>query len=106
MPLGGCTTVGNVTVCRPPRIVYRAITYCPTCRGRRRTVVRLALWYDPVVTCCGCGDSWAGGELVERPFMRGWRKQAVERAVRDWADAVPKRDALRMLHQELNDTVA
>jgi hypothetical protein len=30
-------------------------------------------WYGTMWTCLACGDQWADGELLERPFMRGWR---------------------------------
>lgn len=44
-------------------------------------------WYGPTITCCGCGDSWSDGEMLERPFRRGWRKESIGRAVRDWYEA-------------------
>jgi hypothetical protein len=36
-------------------------------------------WYGSEWTCAGCGDSWADGERLERPFAPGWRRRSIER---------------------------
>jgi hypothetical protein len=60
---------------------------CPTCATVTRHAVREYGWYDPTLTCCECGDSWSGGVRHERPFRRGWRKDAIARAEQAWAAA-------------------
>lgn len=37
--------------------------------------------------CTNCGDAWREGELLERPFRRGWRQEAIARAVNLWEQA-------------------
>lgn len=41
-------------------------------------------YYAPEETCTNCGDSWCEGSLQERPFQRGWRQEAINRAVKLW----------------------
>jgi hypothetical protein len=77
-----------VHVCRPNQIALRRIATCPTCKRRRRFSAIDAAWYGPIWTCCGCGDSWGEGERMPRPFCRGWRKQATDRARRTWQHGV------------------
>jgi hypothetical protein len=45
-----------------------------------------AEWYGTTWTCCGCGDEWQDGEMLERPFAPGWRKRNVEYARRKLAE--------------------
>lgn len=73
----------------------RRVTRCPTCDRRRRFVVMLQPWYDPIWTCCACGDAWAGGERLPRPFARGWRARESARARARWATAGRWTDAVR-----------
>jgi hypothetical protein len=81
----------SVVVCSPDTFTFRTVTTCPCC-GRRRRIVGVdhGLWYGVTWTCCGCGDSWSGGERLERPSRRGWRSQAVDDARRRWAKAGTK----------------
>ncbi|MFD5221430.1 hypothetical protein ACFWMH_27695 [Streptomyces tendae] len=44
-------------------------------------------YYGPNITCCGCGDSWSCGELLPRPFRRGWRTAEIAKAKRAWTEA-------------------
>jgi hypothetical protein len=37
-------------------------------------------WYGWRTVCLTCGDEWMDGEMVERSFIRGWRKDNVKRA--------------------------
>lgn len=53
---------------------------CPTCKSDQEFLCEFEEWYGWTNTCLNCGDSWMEGELLKRPFMRGWRKQAVEEA--------------------------
>ncbi|MBY4721014.1 MULTISPECIES: hypothetical protein [Ralstonia] len=46
---------------------------CPTCLRPRRMFSRYFEWYGASLTCAGCGEEWADGEMLERPFMVGWR---------------------------------
>ena len=46
---------------------------CPTCQRPRRMFSRYFEWYGASLTCAGCGEEWADGEMLERPFMPGWR---------------------------------
>jgi len=39
-------------------------------------------WYGTQWTCLACGDRWADGELLERPWRRGWRRDSVLSAMR------------------------
>jgi len=53
---------------------------CPTCERQRRASAQFQEWYGWTTTCAGCGDQWMDGEMGERPFARGWRRQNIERA--------------------------
>jgi len=57
---------------------------CPVCEHQAHLVGATQDWYDTTWTCCRCGDSWAGDELMDRPFVRGWRKHAISAAARKW----------------------
>lgn len=65
-------------------IVKIRVAYCPTCKARKRAVAAFEDWYGWTETCLGCGDCWTDGEMHERPFARGWRKQSVDSAKRLW----------------------
>lgn len=72
-------------VCRPPSFPIRRILNCPTCKQRRRMAGRdFGPYYGPTVTCCGCGDAWSCGEMLDRPFKRGWRQEAIAGAKQAW----------------------
>ena len=58
---------------------------CPTCGRPRRMLSQFQEWYGATVTCAGCGDRWTDGEMHERPFAPGWRKQGREYARRELA---------------------
>ena len=75
-------------ICRPPSFPIRRVLACPT-EGRRRRMAGRdhGPYYGPTVTCLGCGDSWSCGERLERPFRRGWRKDAIAEAKRAWVEA-------------------
>lgn len=91
----------DVVVCRPTTLYQRTVEDCPTCGRRRRFVSTVALWYDPVFTCCGCGDSWSTGGRMPRPFARGWRPSAIERARKHWAAGSTRAEVRRWLAEEL-----
>jgi len=83
-------------MCSPPTFLIRRVAPCHNCQKRRRFVVTDAVWYGATYTCCACGDSWTEGERHPRPFRKGWRKEAIARARKKWAEAGPyNRDAHR-----------
>lgn len=59
---------------------------CPICNKRTFFVSFFQDWYGWDSTCIKCGDSWQDGHRLERPFMRGWRKQAIKDAKKDTAN--------------------
>lgn len=65
------------------------------CQGKcatdnaRVVVMEGSPYYDPILGCVECGDSWCGGELSQRPFRRGWRQQAIARHQRLWDAGCP-----------------
>lgn len=77
--------------------VIRRIVACPTEGRRRRMVVVVpdSPYYAGTLTCCGCGDSWSEGFRMERPFRRGWRKDAKARARHHWDNPYRMTDAER-----------
>lgn len=74
---------------RPQSVTTRGVNWCPTCERRRRFVVTMFVWYEPLQKCCGCGDSWSGPELCSRPAVRQWRVRAIAEAKKAWATALP-----------------
>lgn len=70
----------------------RELFTCPVCKVENARIVINHFgnpYYGPKVTCAECGDSWSDGELMERPFRRGWRKEAQAQALADW-NAAPQ----------------
>jgi hypothetical protein len=53
---------------------------CPLCEMRTRKLATFQEWYGWHITCLVCGDSWQDGELMPRPFKRGWRHESVAEA--------------------------
>jgi hypothetical protein len=94
---GGCTEIAEgVFVCRPSTVTYRAVRKCPACGERRRQVGSFAVWYDTTWTCLGCGDSYDVEGIYPRPFARGWREKAKQKARQRWAAALPRAEAHRI----------
>lgn len=67
---------------------------CPTCAKPRWMTAYFVEWYGWDHTCLKCGEHWSDGEMTERPFVRAWRKKAVEEARRRWR-AYGQREAAR-----------
>ena len=68
-------------ICAPtPSLVQIRRSWCPICKKRRFFLDVFTAWYGLDSVCLKCGDRWMDGELLLRPFMRGWRKQSVARA--------------------------
>lgn len=53
---------------------------CPTCERPRRMAAQFQEWYGWTITCAGCGDRWQDGEMLERQFSPGWRRESREHA--------------------------
>lgn len=78
----------------------RRIVYCPTCDRNRRFVTMHQHWYGTTWTCCACGDSWADGERLTRPFSPGWRQKAAVAAKKRWASIPPGRGIYESEHTQ------
>lgn len=68
----------------------RALRDCPVC-GITDSALFVS-WpsnpsYAPYMTCTNCGDTWSDGELMGRPLRRGWRQEAIGKAVDFWEQA-------------------
>jgi hypothetical protein len=90
-----------VHVNRPPQgVTGRRVLLCPTCKRRRRFVQSfMGAYYSDHVTCCGCGDSWCEGLRLERPFSRGWRRQAASAAKAKWDGALSPTEFRRRVRE-------
>lgn len=62
---------------------------CPVCEKRSVILTWFYEWYGPSSTCLRCGDKWADGELLARPFARGWRQRNIDNARKTWRRATP-----------------
>jgi hypothetical protein len=60
--------------------VKSKIVKCPTCEHRRKFLCEFQEWYGWLITCLTCGDRWENGEMLPRPFERGWRKRKIAEA--------------------------
>ena len=70
-----------VHVCAPSADDVRAVRIrCHSCERLTGFVIRHYEWYGWHLTCLRCGDQWADGERLERPFARGWRRRNIEAA--------------------------
>jgi hypothetical protein len=79
----------GVIVCKSPATEYRRIVRCPSCRRRRRFLVRFEGWYGDRLTCTGCGNQWSDGYRM--PLTRSAKKRAalIADAKARWATARP-----------------
>lgn len=82
----------------------RMVKHCPTCKRRRRMYGWFQQWYGWIVTCCHCGEKWCDGEMLPRPFERGWRRESALRARVRWVKATrePVRRQMRRLFDAMN----
>jgi hypothetical protein len=76
-----------VIICRSEAFPLRRIGRCFNCKRRRRIAGLDAAWYGAIWTCCACGDSWADGEVLPRPFKPRWREEATKQARATWDEA-------------------
>jgi hypothetical protein len=85
----------------------RRIRFCPTEGKRRRAYERFQHYYGWESYCLGCGDRWQDGEMGSRPFMRGWRKEAIARHKANWDRVTVKaRDRRRAFHAFMAEFIA
>lgn len=63
---------------------------CPVCHISGSWIVNSvssSAYWGGASTCTNCGDCWADGEMVARPFLRGWRQKSIADAVRHWEES-------------------
>lgn len=74
-----------VIICGPgTRFLRKRYLRCPSCTCITETVTRDGGYWGYEHRCCRCGDAWVDGELLERPFRPGWRRDAIARHRRLW----------------------
>jgi ribosomal protein L37AE/L43A len=98
----------NIHLCSPAVLYVRAIRTCPACRHRGRWAGFEQIWYGITWTCLHCGDRFADGTRMERPFARGWRQESIRRGEAMWNQAVAWRGptAKAWLAEQLSDGAA
>ena len=68
-----------------------SILKCHNCHKRCRFYGWFQEWYGWHITCTGCGEQWADGEWLERPFRPRWRRDNIEQAkksIKEYYDAI------------------
>lgn len=88
-PLGG-SSFGykcSPTTGRLQRQFGKCYGVCEPETGNRIVMTVGSPWYGPDWHCVDCGDSWDSDYRFERPFRKGWRKEAIERHERLWEQA-------------------
>ena len=76
-----CVQLPGVVICRPDvESRWVARHKCPTCNKRTKFLCEHEGWYGVYFTCLSCGDRWGDGEMLERPFCRGWRQENIKHA--------------------------
>ena len=85
-------------VLQPGSHLGRAVKKCPTCRCRRRCVVRVYEYYSPTCICGGCGCVFSGGggygSKSERERTRRW-------VAEQWPNVPSVREAVREMVKKL-----
>lgn len=75
-------------ICHYDNFPLRRVNVCPTCKQRRRIAgADRGAWSGVIWTCCGCGDQWADGKMLERPFRPRWRRENIAAAKVTWDEA-------------------
>ena len=70
----------HINVPRYESVIIRRLE-CMGCGYKDRLfVTTMEEWYGQRGTCLRCGEQFADGEWLARPFMRGWRKKNIENA--------------------------
>lgn len=84
-----CIRYGDAIICKPTITEQRAkIMRCPTCKKKRKFWCWFQEWYGWHVTCLACGEAWQDGEMLERPFAPGWRKERIVAARKQMEEAI------------------
>ena len=75
----------EIHICAPACDDHAIVrVWCPTCDKMRYMTAIHYEWYGWYHTCLRCGEHWGDGEMLERPFMRGWRKENTKEAKEQW----------------------
>lgn len=69
-------------ICRPRTEWVLSDKPCPLCGYDVGVMGMYQEWYGTAWTCLACGDKWMDGELLERPWRRGWRRDSVLEAAK------------------------
>ena len=57
---------------------------CPSCKRKKAQFYGwFQEWYGWALTCTECGEKFADGEWLERPWCPGWREQNILNALYD-----------------------
>lgn len=83
----------------PRHFAGRRLSYCRTCRKKRRVVALHAAWYEPLAMCTGCGED---PRTERRRFTRvsPERKRKIEKAKSLYATATSEVDAIRAMMED------
>ena len=55
---------------------------CPSCRRQNAKFYGWRQdWYGWTITCTECGEMFADGEWLERPWSPGWREENILKAL-------------------------
>ena len=55
---------------------------CPSCkRPKAQFYSWFQEWYGWHTTCCECGERFADGEWLDRPWLPGWREKNILKAL-------------------------
>lgn len=86
-----CLVNSNISICRPTLDGWeRHFVVCFNCKRKRLVLCEFQGWYGWSTTCLTCGDAWRDGEVMPRPFARGWRKErvvAAKKRMKSYLDA-------------------
>lgn len=75
----------SVHVCGPGlRNMRKRYRRCPSCECITEMVEQDGGYWGYMGMCCRCGDSWHDGEMLERPFRPGWRREAIAQHRQLW----------------------
>ena len=57
---------------------------CPSCKRKKAQFYGwFQEWYGWTLTCLECGEMFADGEWLDRPWEPGWREENILRALLD-----------------------
>lgn len=78
-----------MNICGSPYFLIKRYLRCPICECVTEMVQCWHPWLGSTFGCCRCGDGWDGGtgELLERPFARGWRWRQARAYQQKWLRA-------------------